>query len=93
MMYHFESLCSKRDMFRHVSDLVWKAIIHTSIEHVAAELGVDERSIRRWRDGQVLPSLQSYFALCRLVESEGGDDSPFDLFFKVILCAKYLIFF
>ena len=41
---------------------------------VALELGIDERSVRRWRDGYCLPTLPTYFAIKELVNQSDNDE-------------------
>ena len=63
-----------------VSDLVMQGIERCSIDDLAFAIGVDERTIRRWRDGIGEPRYLHYRALCKFLESEGEDDSPSDFF-------------
>ena len=91
MMNFDDSFCSKREAFKLASNKVWEALSFKSVSDLAGALNVDERTIRRWRDKEVLPSLHLYVALCRLVESEGGSDSPFDILYRYFLLIHLFI--
>ena len=45
-----------------------------NLNELAKALGVDERTIRRWRQGEVAPSLYHYIELCALVDGDEGDN-------------------
>ena len=63
---------------------------------IAKQLGVCERSVSRWRNGEDLPSLANYWRLCELSKRNAGgsDDSPADhARFVWKWCAKALLCF
>lgn len=63
-----------------VKRLVWKALECCEYDRffLAELLGVDESSIRNWRDGKSIPLADHYLMLCKFVESEGEIDSLSD---------------
>ena len=59
-----------------ISDLVLQGLERCSVYDLAFAIGVDERTIRRWRDGEGEPKYSHYRALCKFLEKEGEDNSP-----------------
>lgn len=56
-----------------VSDLVMEALDNgRTIGELALMVGVDTRTIRRWRDGIGDPKYSHYRMLCKVIE--GGED-------------------
>ena len=71
-----------------VSDLVLGALEHNSIYVLAGVIGVDERTIRRWRDGVGEPKYSHYRMLRRFVDSEGEFDDLLSDFFYTAFYAR-----
>ena len=61
-----------------MSNLVMEVLDRTGLTIIAlsAKMDVDERSIRRWRDGEVIPNLPNYEKLRGLLTKGGESSSP-----------------
>ena len=81
---YFENV--SRECKLEVSDLVLQALESSSIYDLAFALNVDERTIRRWRDGIGEPRYSHYRMLCRFVDKEGEPSSPSGILKRKRLC-------
>lgn len=85
----------KEQCRKEVRALVWKALdccMHDRFS-LAMYMGVDESSIRNWRDGKSIPLADHYLMLCRFVELGGEDDSLSDFEYLKDFVIKVLLFF
>ena len=69
---------TRKRMALEMSNLVMDVLDRTGLTIIAlsAKMDVDERSIRRWRDGEAIPNLPNYEKLRGLLTKGGDDDSP-----------------
>ena len=67
---------TERSIKLQVSNMVLDLLDKKSMVQLTVEMGVNERTIRRWMDGEVLPSLLNYEQLRGLLTEGGDDDSP-----------------